>query len=216
MKRGAIFDMDGTLFDTEALYMQAWVEVADEFGLERKPEIAVATVGVGVEEAAVMAEEYYPGINGMDYVYRVIAYVERKMAEHVPTMKGVADILAFFDQQGIPMAVASSSPANLIEENLKKAGFLHYFRAFVGGDQIKNGKPAPDIYQKAASLLGLPPEDCYAFEDSPNGIRAGAAAGCTTVMIPDQIQPTEEMKKLSAAICGSLTEAMEAIKKGDL
>lgn len=208
--------MDGTLFDTEALYMQAWVEVADEFGQERKPEIAVATVGVGIEEAAAMAEKYYPQVNGMDYVNRVVAYVEHKMEEHLPTMKGVAEILAFFEQQGIPMAVASSSPSKMIEENLRRTGFLHYFRAFVGGDQVANGKPAPDIYQKAASLLKLPAEDCYAFEDSPNGIRAGAAAGCATIMIPDQIQPTEEIRKLCVGVCGSLTEAMEAIKKGDL
>ncbi len=86
----------------------------------------------------------------------------------------------------------------------------------VSGDQVKHGKPAPDIFLLAAERLGLAPEDCYVLEDSISGARAGVAAGCATVMIVDLFPPTDDLKSSGAALFSSLTEAMEAVRAGRL
>ena len=114
------------------------------------------------------------------------------------------------------MAVASSAPVEVIEKNLSRANLRGYFKALVGGDRVKNGKPAPDIFLLAAKELNLAPSDCYIFEDSLNGIRSGATAGGKAIMIPDTVQPTDEIKKLCAAIFPNLNEARQAIMEGRL
>ena len=79
---------------------------------------------------------------------------------------------------------------------MKAVEIFDYFEASVCGDEIENSKPAPDIYQKAAALLGLEPSACAAVEDSPNGIRSAAAAGLLPIMVPDRMEPGEDIKKL--------------------
>ena len=131
-------------------------------------------------------------------------------------MAGVEDILKFFQGEGISMAVASSAPVEVIEQNLARKNLRGYFKVLVGGNEVSNGKPAPDIFLLAAKKLNLAPEDCYIFEDSLNGIRAAAASGGAAIMIPDTVQPTDEIKKLCAAIFPSLHEARQAIMEGKL
>ena len=114
------------------------------------------------------------------------------------------------------MAVASSAPVEVIEKNLLRTNLRGYFDVLVGGDKVSNGKPAPDIFLLAAKELNLEPSDCYIFEDSFNGIRAANSAGGFAIMIPDTIQPTEEIKNLCSAIYPSLIEARRAIKEGRL
>ena len=110
---------------------------------------------------------------------------------------------------------ASSSDRKDIEENLKTAGIRDYFRAVVGGDQVEKGKPDPEIFLRAAKALELSPEDCYIFEDSFNGIRAAHAAGGMAVMIPDQVQPDEEIKGL-CKVYESFHRVLEDIRAGNI
>ncbi len=213
--KGAIFDMDGTLFDTEVLYRKFWIEVADDFGVERKPALAEAASGSGRSRLLKLIDEFYPGINAGAYLKKVEGSVEKatEKKENLILMKGVKEILEFFRAEGFKMAVASSSPTKMIKRNLKTSGLEEYFSEVVGADMVENGKPAPDIFLLAAKKLGLPPEECYVFEDSYNGIRGGAAAGCRTIMVVDTAPPTDEMKKLCAGIFDNLSEALENIKK---
>ena len=139
---------------------------------------------------------------GKDYIMEayseaVYEYVRNEKKKATTPMKGVKEILDFFREEDVPMAVASSSDRKDIEENLRAAGIREYFRAIVGGDQVEKGKPDPEIFLRAAKALELSPEDCYIFEDSFNGIRAANAAGGCAVMIPDQVQPDEEIKGIS-------------------
>ena len=112
--------------------------------------------------------------------------------------------------------VASSSHSDMIKSNLQRVGVWEFFDGAVGGNEIKNGKPAPYILLKAAECIGLTPTDCYVFEVSLNGVRAAAAANSVAVMIPDQVPPTEEIEKIATAIYPSLVDALKAIKNGDL
>ena len=122
------------------------------------------------------------------------------------------EILKFFEENGVKMAIASSSSIEVITKNLERADIKKYFSAIVSGDDVEHGKPAPDIFLKAAEKINLPASECYVFEDSFNGIRGAYAAGCTPVMIPDTVQPTDEIKKLCAGIYPNLLDAMNAIK----
>ncbi|MBQ6131857.1 MAG: HAD family phosphatase [Selenomonadaceae bacterium] len=217
MKRGAIFDMDGTLFDTEKLYRQAWLDVAEEFGEEKNYDLPTAISGSNLGEASYrIIRRFYPNIDVEAYLERVLVEVRAASEKNLELMTGVKEILEFFKAAGVKMAVASSAPVATIEKNLVRANLRGYFEVVVGGDLVANGKPAPDIFLLAAKNLNLPSGDCYIFEDSLNGIRSAAAAGGVAVMIPDQVQPTEEIKKLCAAVFPNLNEARLAIERGDI
>ena len=215
MKRGAIFDMDGTLVDTERFYRKGWLEVADQFGYERKPALATAMSGATAKKMPEILRSFYPDVDAEEYGRRVREIVRIESEKELNLMSGVKDILDYFKAQGVLMAVASSSRISRVEGNIKRAGIGDYFKIILGGDQIKNGKPAPDIFLKAAEELGLDPADCYVFEDSINGVRAGYAAGCETIMVEDLTAPTEEIRKM-CHVFESMTAAMEAIKRGEI
>lgn len=216
VKRGAIFDMDGTLLDTEKYYSMGWVAVAADFGKEEEPDLAWKACGLGNDQCVALVQEYYPDVDGKEYVRHIVEFAKKKAEQELSLMPGVMEILRFFEQNKVVMAVASSTETELVEAYLQRTGIRHYFSAVVGGDQVTKGKPAPDIFLRAASLMGVPAKECYVFEDSPNGIRAAEAAGAAAVMVPDQIRPADEIRVLCTEVCGSLTEAMEKIQKGAL
>lgn len=217
MKRGAIFDMDGTLFDTEKYYRKAWLEAAPEFG--EKPNVAFTEAVSGTsngEEFVRVIKKFYPNIDAPAYLNRVIELVHDWSEEKLVVMAGVEKILAYFKSSGVTCAVASSSPTELIERNLRRTNLRGYFAAIVGGDQVSNGKPAPDIFLLAAERMNIAPNDCYVFEDSRNGILAAKAATCTPVLIVDQYKPDDEIKKICAAVFDNFNEARQAIEEGRL
>lgn len=213
MKRGAIFDMDGTLFDTEKLYWHAWIETADDFGLKRNPEMAPAMSGSSVNTILIKIPQFFPEVDANEYFMRVVKRVRKAIEEKLEIKPGVIEILDYFHENKIPMAIASSSATDDIVKNIKRAGIDKFFSAIVGGDQITNGKPAPDIFQLAAKKINLPPEDCYVFEDSANGIRGAAAAKCVPIMVIDQMPPLPDIRELCAAVFDNMTDALNAIKK---
>jgi len=217
MKHGAIFDMDGTLFDTEKLYRQAWLDVAAKFGEEKNYELPTAISGTNLgEESLRIIKRFYPNIDAEAYLARVLVEVRAAAERNLELMTGVREILDFFKSAGVVMAVASSAPVAVIEKNLTRANLRGYFKVLVGGDLVRNGKPAPDIFLLAAERLNLAPENCYIFEDSLNGIRAAASAGGAAIMIPDTVQPTDDIKKICAAIFPNLNEARQAIERGEI
>ena len=216
MKRGAIFDMDGTLFDTEKLYRQAWIETADTFGVERKPEIAAEMSGGSVEKILVTIPQFFPEIDANEYFLRVVKRVRKEIEEKLEIKQGVVEILNFFKENKIPMAIASSSATEDILKNIQRTGISQFFNEIVGGDQIQNGKPAPDIFILAAKKINLQPEDCYVFEDSANGIRAAHAANCVPIMVIDQTPPLPDIREICAGIFNSMDDALAAIKRNEI
>lgn len=216
MKKGAIFDMDGLLFDTEQLYQDSWTTLAIEFGQTPAPEFSKAICGTNGEQMRKVVQTYYPSIDTDEYIRRCIERVDRLEETYVPEKPGLHTILKGLQKNGVKMAVASSSPANMIRRNLRVARVESYFDAVVSSSQVEHSKPAPDVFLLAADQLGLSPEDCYVFEDSFNGLRAGAAAGCAVIMIPDQVPPTEEIRNICTGIYSDLSEAMAAIARGDI
>ncbi|MGN1015107.1 MAG: HAD family hydrolase [Butyricicoccus sp.] len=214
MKHGAIFDMDGTLFDTERLYQDSWMALAEEFGQIPNPDFPRAVCGSNGENMLAIIRTYYPAIDAERFRQCCIDRVARQVETAVPQKPGAREILSYLRSRGIKLAVASSNACAQIEKNLRLAGIREYFDVIAGGDEVVNSKPAPDIFLLAAERLGCAPEDCYVFEDGTNGLRAGAAAGCTTIMIPDLTPPTEELRQICAGVYDSLLDVRAAMQQG--
>lgn len=205
--KGAIFDQDGLLFDTEVVFGRAWRRVGAEIGVAVTDEMMCACRGCGRNEVVEVVRRFHPGIDAEGYVARVLDRAYREQMGQVPTLKpGVREMLARCREKGLRTAVASSSLRALVEHNLCAAGLRNAFDAVVTGEDVARGKPAPDIFLLAASRLSLPPSDCLVFEDAFSGIRAAHAAGCLPVLVPDRTRPTAEILKLCRSF-GSLVEA---------
>ncbi|MGM9617608.1 HAD family hydrolase [Butyricicoccus sp.] len=215
MKKGAIFDMDGLLFDTERIYRDIWSSPCP-FVEKINPQVAEAVCGTSGAHLIEILFSYYPGVQAQAYVDWALDSVDALLQKEVPQMPGCEEILSFLKGNNVKIAVASSSRKELIERNLQITGLRDYFDVIVSGQEVVYGKPEPDIFLLAAQKLGLPPFDCYVFEDGINGARAGIAAGCATVMIPDLTQPTAELKQRCTGIYPSLLAAVQAMEQGKL
>lgn len=195
--RGAIFDQDGLLFDTEVVFERCWISEGRKLGLEVTKEFVNKMSGCGRKELTIIVAETYPNINAEDYVESVHRAAAEAQLAMTPVIKpGVREILEFCRLNGIKIALASSSMRHCVDHNLTASGFKEFFDAIVTGRDVKNGKPAPDIFLLAAEKIGIPISECAVFEDSFNGIRAAHAAGAKAIMIPDRAQPTPEILKL--------------------
>ena len=214
--RGLIFDLDGTLADTEGLYQRFWLEAAHEFGypMERKHALLIRSMASAVA-GPLMQREVCP-----DFDYEAVRDRRRVimaawMDEHgVQAKAGAEEILRFAEENGIPVALATTTPLARVEKVLSGLGLRQYVAEVVSGDMIEHGKPAPDIYLKAAERLKIAPEEAVGVEDSPTGIRACSAAGLYTVLIPDQDEPGPEIEELSDAVLPSLFALKEMLAQG--
>ena len=216
MKRGAIFDMDGTLLDTERYFHRAWVDIAEFFGEEKHEQLGFDLSGTNKAQVPAILRKYYPNIDVEAYYNKGMEVVREWSEKELLLLPGTKEILEYFKANNVVMSVASSTKHSTIEAHLQRTEILQYFEVIVGGDEVSSGKPSPEIFLKAAEKMNLSPQDCYVFEDSFNGIIAGNKAGCAAIMIPNQIQPTEEIINLSAGIYNSLKEAMKAIELGEI
>jgi HAD superfamily hydrolase (TIGR01509 family) len=216
MRKGAIFDMDGLMFDTETIWQKCWTEIADEMNLELDPMFRKEICGTSGRLMNSVIEKYYHVEDGNPIAKDCKQRVQNYLMSDVPEKPGVHEILAFLKENGVKIAVASSSTRGQIRRNLAKTDTEKYIDAVCSGTEVEHGKPAPDLFLLAADLIGIPAEECYVFEDAYNGVRAGAASGAATIMIPDTQEPTDEMRSIAAGVYSSLTEAMEAIRKGEI
>ena len=214
MKKGAIFDMDGLMFDTEAIWQKCWSDIADERKIVLEPQFRKDICGTSGKLMNSVIEKYYHVEDGAPIAADCKNRVHAALKEHVPEKPGVHEILSWLHDQGVKIAVASSSTQEQIHNNLHMTNTEKYINAVLSGTEIERGKPAPDLFLKAAEKIGIAPEDCYVFEDAYNGVRAGAASGARTIMIPDTQEPDDEMYELAFAICGSLLDALEEIQAG--
>lgn len=215
--QGAIFDMDGLMFDTEKIYRHVWDHLPVEFGFDVCSGLGEAVCGTSGEDLKRIVRAHLPKIDaeafmdaGYDRVHDTV------MAVQPDEKPGLHEIIRYLKARGMKLAVASGSPQEIIEINLKRAGLTEAFDAVISGFSVPHGKPAPDIFLESARRIGCDPKECYVFEDGANGIRAGAAAGCVTVMIPDLTAPDEELKTLCAAVFPTLLDAMHAIEENTL
>jgi HAD superfamily hydrolase (TIGR01509 family) len=216
MNRAFIFDMDGVIFDSERLYIECSLEASAELGLPQEGviELCHRCIGVTPERTRqIMMETYHdPAVVDAFRGRTVSLFLEKYNAGQMDVKPGAEELLKFLKQQGYPLAIASSTPTEIVRQELSAAGLLDYFDRIVGGDQVSRSKPNPDIFLRAAELLRTEPSRCIVIEDSFNGIRAAKAAGMTAVMVPDQLQPDEEIKALADRIELSLLHVLQELR----
>ena len=211
--QGVIFDMDGLLFDTEALYLEAWPKTGEAMGFPITTEIAKTTIARPLR----VCEEIFQAIYGPRFsiaeAHRIMAGLIRShlMANGMPLKPGAKELLSLLHQKEVPIALGTSNSSQVAFAYLQAADFLPYFGPIIGGDMVTHAKPAPDIFLKAASDLGLRPEQCLVLEDSSIGIEAAHKAGCLPAMVPDLLEPTAEARRQAWQIFGSLTELPEVL-----
>ncbi len=198
MRDSVIFDMDGVLFDSERLYNEAWLRVGREMDLLDIETCIAHCVGRnGRDIRDYLLDKYGPGFPAEQFREEIRSTFSALVAaDGLPLKPGVFEILSWLKASGITTGLATSTSHASAVRHLENAGLLSYFSAIVTGDMIRNGKPAPDIYLLACSRLGVPPENCFAIEDSPNGIRSAHAAGLKVIMVPDLIEPTPDIEEL--------------------
>ena len=215
MKRytGVIFDMDGVLFDTERVYQESWHEIADGMGVTLGDGWVEAISGTNGEVMCRAIEKFYHVPDGAEIMNACKGLVRDKLSRHVPVKAGVREILDFFRERNLRIALASSSTRAQILSNLALTGLGAAFDAIVSGEEVTVGKPDPEIFLRAAQALGCPPDECLVFEDSKSGVRAGHAAGCDTVMVPDLIAPSPDIVPLCFRIYGDMNAALADMRK---
>ena len=203
--------MDGLMFDTERLVYENWQQMMDSLGYPYDLEFFKLTIGKRKKEV----EQIYLSRFGKDFPYWELAdrcksiYVERISREGIPVKKGLYEILSFLKDKNVKIALATSTSRQTTELNLRSAKVFEYFDALVCADEVKNGKPHPEVFLTAAKKLGLNPEECAAFEDSINGIKSAFAAKMITVMVPDFLQPDDEIIPMINYLFGDLSQAVE-------
>ena len=218
MVKGVIFDMDGLMFDTERLWDTLWEPACAALGLPLPADMEKFQAGgrgLAGDKLRRHVAEYIPG-DPQKVLDKIWQLADERFARGVPCKKGLKELLAALEDMGLPRIVASSSPRNMIEMNLQTTGTARYFHDVVSGTEVAHSKPAPDTFLVAAKKLHLDPHDCLVLEDSFNGVRAGRAAGCVTVMVPDLMQPTEEIAQLYDRKCEDLLEVRDLLIEGKL
>ena len=211
-----ILDMDGLMLDTEIVEFRAWRRAAQDFGWSLEAEDYLQLIGKTDRESTAILAGWWaarPGERGdLDAV--------RERAEQYggsePAVKdGLRELLDWASREGVPLAVGSSSTRNTIVARLASARLADAVQAIAGGDEVVNGKPAPDVFLLAAERLGCEPRSCVVVEDSDHGINAAAAAGMTSFLVPDSSIPRTippDIRAKAYRTCESLRDVLAILE----
>ncbi|HWB48934.1 MAG TPA: HAD family phosphatase [Stellaceae bacterium] len=210
MPAAVVFDMDGLLFDTEALYQEAASLAAAEGGHDISSGVIDRLIGVPwLQGRLLLLEHFGESFPVEDFEAAWLRHFWVIAEDRLTLKPGVAELLDTLDALRLPRAIATSSSHRTVHHHLAAHGLAERFHAIVGSGDYAAGKPAPDPFLKAAERLGVAPPLCLALEDSHNGVRSAAAAGMMTVMVPDLLAPTDDIR----ALCTTIADDLHAVRR---
>ena len=203
--KAVLFDMDGLMLDTETISMQSMKKATQRLGLNVEDQWLFDIIGMNRKGAeAYMSQKLgHPLPDGLDDAFIEI-YANHLFTHGIDLKPGLTELLDYLVENNIRRAVATSTRTEMALKKLKSSGIFDYFEHIIGGDQVNNGKPAPDIYLKAADHVGINPEFCLALEDSDNGAKAAYAANISVIVVPDLKQPKDETRQMATKVVTSL------------
>lgn len=221
MIKAVLFDMDGLMFDTESLSTRGFIKAAKKQNYIMTEEETYLVLGFKREAIYDFYDNYFKeknvNVDGRKIVDDQYDYLEEVLFTTGPDkMPYLEELLIYLKENNYKIAVASSSDLDHIENNLEKNNVRKYIDVIASGEEVANGKPAPDVFLLAAERLGVEPKHCLVLEDSQFGIRAGHSAGMRAIMVPDSIQPDEETKKLAYKIVDSLKDVITILEEDNL
>ena len=205
LPQAVIFDMDGTLVDTERVSQTAWRRAAADLGIDVPDSIWNAYVGCSLPNARAIMNEHLGDPALTDRLFFEIR------EQSLEPCDGAIEALRSLVEAGVTVALATSTIREHALPLMERFDMAPLFSSMTFGDQIEHAKPAPDIYLEAARRLGLNPATCAAVEDSINGALAACTAGMATYLVPEWATPTPELVDRCAGVLGSLRELPAAI-----
>jgi HAD superfamily hydrolase (TIGR01509 family) len=206
-----VLDMDGTLLDTESVFRASVFEAAAEFGVAMTDALHLSMVGSsGDLIKRLLIDAYGPAFPLGLYEERCRSLAMRRLEAAVPLKAGALEFIDMLIASDIPLAIATSSSRRSAESHLGRSGLLAKFGAIVARDDVVSPKPHPEPYLTAAARLGVDPVHCLAIEDSHTGVRAAHAAGMQTVMVPDLLPASDEIRALGIMVMDSLHHVRRA------
>lgn len=210
-----IFDMDGVIFNTEKMYLDCCVEIGKNYDLTGVEEVCRKCIGItSTETEKILIDAYGEDFPLEKYRLEVYELFKKHFGDGKGAMKpGVTEILDFLKCNQYKIALASSTNSTDVKSELASAEILGFFDVVIGGEMVGKSKPEPDIFLKAAEVVGSEPSECLVIEDSHNGVRAAFNAGMKAIMVPDLLPVTEEMKEKATYIVKNLKEAMQIISE---
>ena len=202
--------MDGTLLDTETIYVGSMFAALAELGFNLEDRLIHAMIGLpGKECIALLHAEFGVRFSYQAFQPVYVAHRTDRMRNGIPLKAGAVELLDLIAGAGLPVAVATSSNRVNAEENLATAGLLARFAAVLTRDDVAVAKPHPELFLTAAAALATPPAACLAVEDSHVGVRAAHAAGTMPVMVPDMLPPNAEIR----AMCVHVVDDLHAVHR---
>ncbi len=211
--QAVIFDLDGLILDSQRLATDAWTRAVATFGHCLTADLSLQLIGRNARDSdAILCTAL-----GADFPVDAVRQTARQFFSDltqergIPVKPGLEALLSFLEARAVPTAVASSSSRASCVRHLQRAHLLQRFAVLVCGDEVKEGKPSPEIFLTAARLLGTDPEACIVLEDSFTGIRAAHAAGMIPIMVPDLLPPDADIRALAYRVVPSLDQARDVI-----
>ncbi len=206
--------MDGLILDTEKLLVRFWVQAANEMGFPMTRENALYLRSLHRSCAVPYLKEQFG--EKFDYLKvrgRRMELMREYLSKNPLELKpGAVELLDYLNDRGIPAAVCTATDYERASDYLSQVGIFDRFDKIICAAMVKKGKPSPDIYLYAAEQLGLPAGECMALEDSPNGVKSAAGAGCVTVMVPDLTQPDAELLDIIDEKADSLADVIAILE----
>ena len=214
MIKAVIFDMDGTMLDTEHVKEEGLKYVGESLNVKIDDQTLTQTRGTNNKRLKEILGNKFEGLDVEKLLKTREKYVEKYFENNpIEPKKGLLELLDFLKNNDYKMAVASSSNLEVIKKYLKKVGVFDYFDVIIGGDIVTKGKPDPEIYLKCLEQLNLSNEECIGVEDTANGVLSIHGAGMKPIMIPDLEKPSEEIENLVYAKLESLADIIPLLKE---